>query len=348
MIVSHRKGGGAHFAYTRTADEVARDFAAFCRVDAETLVDRTHHWNPRTAGCPVPKKLPLLFRSTRGGQLLSEYFHWQSRVKTPSKWMDSGERVLQRYFSEPTFLTGASDRIQRATSRQLGRDELLYDVIRVNSALMTLTHFRVSVGRYLCDWLQPSSCLDFSAGWGDRLTSFLSCESVQKITLIDPRPACKKACLAQHAFVRSNKSLDFHQYGAEDALPTLPAQSVDLIVTSPPYFDQEKYGETPKEAAGQIRLKVSSTDEYLRVFLFPVLKECARILTVGGVLALNVDDHKKEGVVLCKPMLRFMGTLPHMQLLGTAGLRKGSGFGQGITSTGVAKAEPVYLFRRVK
>ena len=340
MIVTRGK-----FAYRRTAQEVRDDFEAFAHVAPETLVTRDTRWSPRT-NCPVPKKLPLMFRTTRGGQLLSEYFHWKTRVQTATKWMASGEDVLRRYVNEPDFLRGAKERIVRASKHRMSPEELAYDVVRVNSALMTLTHFRVSVSRFLCAQEKPRRVLDFSAGWGDRLTGFLASPSVEHITLIDPRPSCRVACLAQHSFVRSDKTLEFHQYGAEEALPTLRAASVDLVVTSPPYFDMELYGETAKEAVGQIRLKVKDTEEYLRQFLFPVLRECQRVLVSGGLLALNVDDHDKEGVVLCAPMLRFMKTLPRMQLVGTAGLRKGSGFGQGLHAIEGSKAEPVYLFRK--
>ena len=168
------------------------------------------------------------------------------------------------------------------------------------------------------------------------------------------------ACKKQHAFVttlvETPKTLVTHRAPAEKVLadPRLfPDRSVDLIVTSPPYFDLERYGETAAEAKGQIHTRASTVDDYLSLFLHPVLKNCARVLAPGGVLALNIDDHMPSKTLLCKPALTFLKSLPQLHFVGTAGLRKGRGFGQG--SVGVSdadkranntKAEPVYLFQK--
>lgn len=238
------------------------------------------------------------------------------------------------------------NRVQKATTRKtLSHDELLMDAVRTNSALMTLTHFRASVSKYLSEATNARRVLDFSAGWGDRLTGFLASPCVEHIVLIDPRPGSLRACESQHLFVESTQHLDLYQDGAEVVLPQLPTESVDLIVSSPPYFDLEHYGETEKEAVGQIRNKVSTLDQYLHVFLKPVLYECERILVTGGTLALNIDDNSKAGVLLCRPALDIIGETK-LRLVGTAGLRKAHGFGQGIHRPGITKAEPVYIFRK--
>ena len=328
--------------HTATRAQVRADFEALRARPTEELVTHTTQWGPREIGCPLPRKL-FLFRTLHTGQLLSEHFHWRHRAKTRTRWFASAEEVLRRWRRDPSFLDGAMQRLSRQGYRKLA-----YYTVLLNSALLTLTHFRASVSKYLVDMTGAKRVLDFSAGWGDRLTGFLASDA-EHIILIDPRPGSLSACERQHAFVGSRQTMKMYQAGAEDVLPTLPTASVDLIVTSPPYFDIEHYGETRAEAVGQIRNKVSSTDEYMRVFLKPVLTHCARILAPGGMLALNINDNKRGEVVICAPALKILNAIPSLTFVGTAGLQKGHGFGQGeknMRSYANTQAEPVYIYRK--
>lgn len=329
------------FVHRSTEAEVLDDFRRFCERSSETLVSRHDMWVARGTAAG---KLPLLFRTHKVGQKLSEHFHWKHRVRTRTKWLPCAQEVLDRWNNDPSYLDRAMERVKRISLHRMDEETLRFHVVRVNSSLMTVTHFRAGVSRFLCDEFRPVDVLDFSAGWGDRLTGFLAASSVQRIVLIDPRPGCIRACEGQHSLVRSDKVLEAHCAGAEVVMPGLPAESVDLVVSSPPYFDAEHYGDTPEEQVGQVRFMVSNTTEYLDAFLFPVLHQCARVLRKGGILCLNIDDHPQ--LKLCDATLAHVAGTFH--LIGTAGLRKGNGFGKGLASAGGrSKAEPVYLFRRL-
>jgi DNA modification methylase len=68
-----------------------------------------------------------------------------------------------------------------------------------------------------------------------------------------------------------------------DLLPTIPDDSVDLIVTSPPYADQRKHtygGVTP--------------DEYIEWFL-PIAAELKRVLKPSGSFILNIKERVVVG-----------------------------------------------------
>jgi len=68
-----------------------------------------------------------------------------------------------------------------------------------------------------------------------------------------------------------------------DVLKSLPGNSVDLIVTSPPYADQRKttYGGV-------------SPDKYVEWFL-PITKELKRVLHPKGTFVLNIKEKVVEG-----------------------------------------------------
>jgi DNA modification methylase len=63
----------------------------------------------------------------------------------------------------------------------------------------------------------------------------------------------------------------------------IDAESVDCIVTSPPYYSQRDY-----EVDGQIGLE-SSIDQYIDR-ISSVFKECFRVLKKNGTLFLNIGD----------------------------------------------------------
>lgn len=69
----------------------------------------------------------------------------------------------------------------------------------------------------------------------------------------------------------------------ENVLPTLPENSVDLIVTSPPYADQRK------KTYGGI-----TPDEYVAWFL-PITAELLRVLKPTGSFILNIKERVVEG-----------------------------------------------------
>ena len=79
---------------------------------------------------------------------------------------------------------------------------------------------------------------------------------------------------------------------AAEALQSLPASSVDCIITSPPYFRLRNYG-----VEGQLGLE-AHVDEWVD-HLRSVLREAARVLVPTGTVWLNLGDaystHPKEG-----------------------------------------------------
>ena len=101
-----------------------------------------------------------------------------------------------------------------------------------------------------------------------------------------------------------------------------------------------------RDLQGQIRLAVDNVEDYISVFLKPVLEESARILKRGGTLALNLDDNLRTKTIVCKPALDIASRLPDLEFVGTAGLRKGTGFGQGTKDNTKSKAEPIYIWKK--
>lgn len=74
------------------------------------------------------------------------------------------------------------------------------------------------------------------------------------------------------------------QKGSEFGNSGLEPDSVDLVFTSPPYFDKEKYFNEPTQAWYN-----RTEDEWVSHYLKPTLKHALRCLKSGSRLVLNVD-----------------------------------------------------------
>jgi site-specific DNA-methyltransferase (adenine-specific) len=81
---------------------------------------------------------------------------------------------------------------------------------------------------------------------------------------------------------------------AVELLPTFPAEFVDTVVTSPPYFRQRDY-----RSQGQIGLEQSPTEYVAR--LVSALAECRRVLKPSGTAWLVLGDKYLDGQQLGMP-----------------------------------------------
>jgi site-specific DNA-methyltransferase (cytosine-N4-specific) len=82
-------------------------------------------------------------------------------------------------------------------------------------------------------------------------------------------------------------SIRILQGNCRDLLPTFPTDSIDLIITSPPYADRRKntYGGVPP-------------DEYVEWFL-PIGTELLRVLKPSGTFILNIKENVVDGERSC-------------------------------------------------
>ena len=84
-----------------------------------------------------------------------------------------------------------------------------------------------------------------------------------------------------------------HCADCKDILKSLPAESVDLVLTSPPYFQQRDYG------GGGIGNE-KSIDEYIESIMV-VFYECIRVVKKTGAVVFNVGDKYIDGNLLLVP-----------------------------------------------
>ena len=206
-----------------------------------------------------------------------------------------------------------------------------------------------------------TSILDISAGWGDRLISALALP-VRKYLATDPntdlRPGHLKAVQAlyniyNHQSTQSG-SCDY-QGGAKlldnhpkiDQIEDFPAnyriiyepfqtanipatEKFNLIFTSPPFFDFERYTNKP----GQSIDSFPQLNDWLSKFLFVSLEKAWSHLEPSGYMVLHITD--VGPVKVCEVMnLYIQSYLPNAEYCGILGTKGSSN-----------KILPMWVWRR--
>ena len=169
------------------------------------------------------------------------------------------------------------------------------------------SQFRPSTAKSLINSFQAKKVLDPSAGWGDRLSGFLASDAEHYVG-IDPNSSMHPCYQKQFEFYNRavNKKAEFICSGSENADLSEYKEYFDLVLTSPPYFDTERY--TDEET--QSIVKHSNFDNWMKGYFFPTLDKCWDSLAEGGRIILNINDindwiNKKQHY-LCKPMIDYM------------------------------------------
>lgn len=239
------------------------------------------------------KKLFTIISSSIGNKISNKFFQKErmkaSMANHPSPiqvWKDDNKRT--RLFAGMIKLNKQSPTKNEAQLRASMR--LYFSVV---------PQFKVAVAKCIYNHFDARNVLDFSSGWGDRLTAFLSCTHTKSYTGIDPNTKLEKCYNNLIKNFNSSKTVKMIYKPAETVLPT---KKFDLIFTSPPYFELEKYSENKTQS----NIKYSNLEDWFTNFLFKALKNNLRNLT--GTLALQISDYKKgsKKITLVTPLLQFM------------------------------------------
>jgi len=80
-----------------------------------------------------------------------------------------------------------------------------------------------------------------------------------------------------------------------EVLKNIPNSSIDLVITSPPYFQQRDYGNGKNEIGNE-----KTENEYLDNLL-AIFYECVRVIKDTGTIVFNLGDKYINGGLLLIP-----------------------------------------------
>lgn len=277
------------------------DVVAALPDERASLVQRSFdHWRGR--GFPFPcvrrKDLERTFErlSLVGGGALETTLARPSTVGlklanaySPAIWLGKvrGKSPLECFADDPTLRRG----LERAPSMWPSRPCWNAAAIRSLAGLLNrgrLSNFRPTVARAILDRYSErgASVLDFSAGYGGRLLGALSLD--RRYLGIEPSSLQAKSLrhLVRDTAGRRSGTAEIVEDAAEEVLTTLPAGRTDLVFTSPPYYNLEKYAfETT-----QSWIRYPSFGRWLEGFAAVCVEQSHRVLRRGGHLILNLSN----------------------------------------------------------
>jgi SAM-dependent methyltransferase len=250
----------------------------------------------------------VLPRGTAGLRL-ANFFHPQM-WHAPSQW----HRLSPvEFFNDDSRLREMLRRAPRFwPNRRCWNAQCVRSLFRIHSS-GRVANFRPLVARTVIERFSPREgrILDFCAGYGGRLLGSLSLPrhyvgidaSMKQVT------GSRKMCRALQRLAPG--SAELHQGCAEDLLPRIEADSFDLVFSSPPFFDLERYG----SEGGQSWVRYSVYEDWKQRFLGVVVREAYRILRPGGAFVVNIADRRRlplraDLLALAAPLFRHSKLIP--------------------------------------
>jgi hypothetical protein len=156
------------------------------------------------------------------------------------------------------------------------------------------SYFPINIVYGFIKHFNAQSMLDISTGWGDRLVA--ACLADVIYYGADPN-TCNIPFYNQMIELFGDKNKQkFTTIGFENLEIT---ESYDLIFSSPPFFELEKYSEDK----GQSHLAYTTGNSWVYDFLFVCIKKAWKYLNKGGHMCLYMNDYYK--LSYCEEMVKF-------------------------------------------
>jgi 16S rRNA G966 N2-methylase RsmD len=275
------------------------------------------------------------------GNKSSNYFHQTSRWKCDSINSPSPERN----WNEKKFFFTLLNSLWSLKVKEVSLDTLR---TCMSMRKYIASQFRPSAAKCLYDHFGSEHILDFSSGWGDRLSGAMSSSVVKQYMGIDPNEILFEGYRQQINHFNKNKNIKMLSSPAEDvfqqSLVTKKDIEPDMVFTSPPYFIVERYSKNDTQS--WVRYK--KLDKWLDGFLFPVIAGCLSILKPNGILAINISDVYCNHTInhICDPMNDFINNTGLVKKINNINYRMAKRTNSKSNKKGIF-VEPIWVWRKI-
>lgn len=323
-----------------TLDDVNRSFKELQTLDTSTLW-KTGDWFTRYDYKHQGKFSKKYIASCNIGNDASNFFHIQNRWKADSINSPSPERSWQlRKFRDTLFNALWTLKVKEVTPVTMRSAIALRKYIA--------SQFRPAAAKAIFDHFKPKKVYDFSSGWGDRLAGFYACNTTESYTGVDVNTNLKEGYEAQQEAYNkirieqgfTAKKVDMLFCGAENYSDE--SDKFDLIFTSPPYFQIERYTQEDNQS-----WKHKKLDDWLEKFLFPSVKKAAQSLQQNRCMVINMSDvycyHEVQKI--CDPMIDYLEDRCDMVLQTVWGMQMAKRMRSKSDKKGVF-CEPVWVLQK--
>jgi len=273
------------------------------------------------------------------GNKASDYFHQVERWKCDATGYPSPQKTWETEQYRLTLFKALFSLKVKEINPQV-----LRNLISLRKYIAA--QFRPSAAKVIYDMFNAETVLDFSMGWGDRIAAAHASDSVKKYVGIDPNANLIPAYAMQIKYYNSigkPKKFSLRVGRAEDENLILDDE-FDLIFTSPPYFDKEKYDQSDQQSYKMYH----GFDSWMKDFLFKAIELRSRNLKSGGHLVINISDiyTRKKLYKICDGMNDYIASTNNFDYIGAIGLRMPKRPMSISSDTVGVFAEPIWIWKK--
>ena len=247
-------------------------------------------WFPRKAS---ESNYPLTFRGKKQfvkrlntGNSASNFFQKANRWSVDGTVSPGPHRT----WASKDFMTSLMGGLYTLKFDEVGRNELR---VCLSLRKYICSQFKPNVAKALYDMVDAKNVLDISAGWGDRLCGFMASEKGEHYVGIDPRKENHPIYEQQaefykkhNGFFETDKKATFHCSPAEDMDYSEYTDYFDIVFSSPPYFNVERYSYDDTQSW----VRYNNIDAWNKLFLHKTIEKVWPTIRKGGYLAINIAD----------------------------------------------------------
>lgn len=278
--------------------------------------------------------------NTKVGNKVSDYFHQEQRWTCDATGYPSPQKTWEtERFRLTLFKALFSLKVKEINPT------ILRNIISLRKYIAA--QFRPSAAKLIYDLFEAETVLDFSMGWGDRIAGAHASKFVKKYVGFDPNLSLIQGYVNQikhYQSIGDPMNFKLHPWGAES--PNIQLQDeFDLVFTSPPYFDKEKYDQSEQQSYK----KFKKYDDWMENFLFETIKLRTENLKSGGHLVVNISDiyTRKKHYQICDGMNDFIAKTGQFEYLGAMGLRMPKRPMSKSSKTVGIYGEPIWVHRKL-
>ena len=155
----------------------------------------------------------------------------------------------------------------------------------LSGGLASVTKYRAGLSKFLVKRYGATRVLDPCIGWGGRMVGTLAAGA--RYLGSEPNPRTVEGLRGILDDIQRDREVQLYEGPAEQFVRTIPSGYVDMILTSPPYYSLELYGEGDQSVKEGM-----SWETWVSTWLRPVVLECLRCLTPNGVSCWSVKNIK--------------------------------------------------------
>ena len=281
------------------------------------------------------------------GNKASDYFHQVERWKCDATGYPSPQKTWENERFRLTLFKALFSLKVKEINPQVFRS-----IISLRKYIAA--QFRPSAAKAIYDMFQAKTVLDLSMGWGDRLLGAHTSGYVERYVGFDPNHNLIEGYCKQIPYYNALRLKEFVLGGTKKTHKIFPQcaedenivleDEFDLIFTSPPYFDKEKYNESELQSYK----KYKGFDSWMKDFLCKTIEIRGKNLKSGGHLVINISDiyTRKKLYKICDGMNDYIASTNEYDYIGAIGLRMPKRPMSISSDTIGIYAEPIFMWKK--